>query len=282
MIASPTALAFESALPIVDLGAKPRGKVGVTEVRDRALGLAEAESLARTIGAYVDTAKYTCGTQRLFSRGFIKAKNDVYAAHDIGVSSGGMLERVVQYGERAVHAFLEESRELGFTVIEVSTGLTILSEKAKTDLIRTTLSYGFKVKPEVAMTYGTGVRGDEQVRVSADRIIGECVACLEAGATMVMIEEEGIFQYVKEPQVDLVHRLVRTVGLENLMFEAGEVKTMNWLIKAYGPHVNLFVDPIHVFFLASLRAGIWGLSDTMGRVADFNPDWAPDASRAAA
>lgn len=271
-------LAFADSLPIVDLGAKPRGKVGVTEVRDRALGLAEVENLAATLGAFVDTAKYTCGTQRLFPRAFIKAKNDLYRAEDIGVSSGGMLERVVQYGERAVHSFLEESQELGFTTIEVSTGLTILSQTAKTGLIRAALSYGFKVKPEVAMTYGTGVRGDEQVKVSADRIIGECQACLEAGAHMIMIEEEGIFQYVKEPQVDLVYRLVRSVGLENLMFEASEVKTMNWLIKNFGPRVNLFVDPIHVFFLASLRAGVWGLSDTMGRVADYNPALAPVAA----
>jgi phosphosulfolactate synthase (CoM biosynthesis protein A) len=270
-------LAFADALPIIDIGAKPRHKRGVTEVRDRALGLAEARNLAETLGAFVDTAKYTCGTQRLFPAEFIKAKNTLYRSHDIEVSSGGMLERVVQYGERAVCSFLEESRELGFTVIEVSTGLTILSERAKSDLIRAALSYGFKVKPEVAMTYGTGVRGDEQVKVSADRIIGECLACLEAGAHMVMLEEEGIFQYVKEPQGDLVYRLVRTVGLENLMFEASEVKTMNWLVKNFGPRVNLFVDPIHVFFLASLRAGIWGLSDTMGRVADYDPAMAPKA-----
>ena len=271
-------LAFADALPIIDIGAKPRDKRGLTEVRDRALGVVEARSLAETLGAFVDTAKYTCGTQRLFSAEFIEAKNALYRSHDIEVSSGGMLERVVQYGERAVHGFLEESRELGFTIIEVSTGLTILSERAKSDLIRAAHGYGFKVKPEVAMTYGTGVRGDEQVKVSADRIVGECLACLEAGAHMVMIEEEGIFQYVKEPQSDLVYRLVRSVGLENLMFEASEVKTMNWLVKNFGPRVNLFVDPIHLFFLASLRAGIWGLSDTMGRVADYDPVLAPNAN----
>jgi len=268
-------LAFADALPIIDLSEKPRDKRGVTEVRDRALGMAEAQNLAETLGVFIDGAKYTCGTQRLFPAAFIKAKNDLYRCHDIQVSSGGMLERVVQYGERAVHSFLEESGELGFTTIEVSTGLTILSERAKSDLIRAARGYGFKVKPEVAMTYGTGVRGDEQVKVSADRIVGECVACLEAGADMVMIEEEGIFQYVKEPESDLVYRLVRSVGLENLMFEASEVKTMNWLVKNFGPRVNLFVDPLHVFFLTSLRAGIWGLSDTMGRVADYDPALAP-------
>jgi hypothetical protein len=96
-------LAFADALPIIDIGAKPRDKRGVTEVRDRALGSAEARNLAETLGAFVDTAKYTCGTQRLFQAEFIKAKNALYRAHDIEVSSGGMLERVVQYGERAVH-----------------------------------------------------------------------------------------------------------------------------------------------------------------------------------
>jgi phosphosulfolactate synthase (CoM biosynthesis protein A) len=264
-------LAFADALPIVDIGDKPREKVGVTEIRDRALGLAEATSLAETLGSFIDAAKYTCGTQRLFAPAFIKAKNKLYQSHQIDVSSGGLLERVVQHGERAVHSFLGESRELGFTLIEVSTGLTILSEHAKTALIKAAISYGFKVKPEVAMTYGAGVRGDEQVKVSADRIIGECQACMEAGAHMIMIEEEGIFQYVKEPQVDLVYRLVRAIGLQNLMFEASEVKTINWLIKNFGPRVNLFVDPVHVFFLASLRAGIWGLGDTLGRVADYDP-----------
>jgi phosphosulfolactate synthase (CoM biosynthesis protein A) len=263
-------LAFSKALPIVTSRPKPRGHAGITEVRDRALGLAEATNLAETLGTFIDTAKYTCGTQRLFPPEFIKAKNEIYRDHGIEVSSGGMLERVVQYGEAAVNAFFEESRELGFTIIEISTGLTILSEAAKTALIREALRWGFRVKPEVSMTYGTGVRGDEQVRVSADRIIGECQACLAAGAEMIMIEEEGIFQYVKEPNVDLVYRLVRAVGLENLMFEASDIRTFNWLIKSYGPEVNLFVDPIYVFFLATLRAGIWGLSDTMGRVADFH------------
>ncbi len=267
-------LAFAEALPIVEARPKPRGRIGLTEVRDRALGLAEATNLAETLGPFVDSAKYTCGTQRLFPREFVTAKNELYRAHQIDVCSGGLLERVVQHGEKAVHAFFEESRELGFTIIEVSTGLTILSEAAKTALIRTALGYGFKVKPEVAMTYGTGVRGDEQVRVSADRIIGESQACLAAGAEMIMIEEEGIFQYVKEPNVDLVYRLVRAVGLDRLMFEASDIRTFNWLIKAFGPEVNLFVDPIHVFFLATLRAGIWGLADTMGRVADYRPEGA--------
>jgi len=268
MVTNPEALAFSSSMPMLEPRPKPR-KTGLTEIRDRTLGYLEVKDLCETIGPYVDAAKYTCGAQRLFPREFVARKNALYASHQIDVSSGGLLERVVQQGERAVHAFLEESRELGFTIIEISTGLTILSQAAKCALIRTVKSYGLKAKPEAAMTYGTGVRGDEQVKISADRLIADCVACMEAGADMIMVEEEGIFQYVKERNADLVHRLVRTVGLENLMFEASDGGTVNWLVKNYGPEVNVFTDPSRMYFVATLRAGIWGMSDTFSRLADF-------------
>ena len=90
------------------------------------------------------------------------------------------------------------------------------------------------------------------------------------GALMVL--NNGSFRYVDEWAYDLVYRLVRTVGLERIVFEASEPATFNWLVKSFGTDVNLFVDPSDLMTLAGLRAGIWGKDDTWGRVAAYRPE----------
>jgi phosphosulfolactate synthase (CoM biosynthesis protein A) len=260
--------AFSRWLPLVLPHERPR-KLGQLELRDRALGMNQIQDIVENLGEYIDTFKWTTATQRLVRPEKVKRKNEYLRQHGIGVSTGGMLERVAHSGERAVHGFLDECAELGFTMVEVSTGISIMSLADKTRLIKAVARHNLVAKPEVAMTYGAGASKNEIYKANSDRILHECEACLEAGAPMVMIEEEGIFQYVEERNADLAYALVRKFGLERLMFEASDKETFNWLIAQFGPDVNLFTDPAHATSVIAYRTGIWGMSDTWGRVAGF-------------
>lgn len=42
-------------------------------------------------------------------------------------------------------------------------------------------------------------------------------------------------------------------------------------IREFGVDVNLFVDHSQIVQLAGLRAGIWGKSDTFGKITTFRP-----------
>ncbi len=41
---------------------------------------------------------------------------------DVLVSTGGFIERVLTYGPEAVHQYISESKQIGFDIIEISTG----------------------------------------------------------------------------------------------------------------------------------------------------------------
>jgi phosphosulfolactate synthase (CoM biosynthesis protein A) len=264
-------LAFASVLPIVEPRPKPR-KTGLTELRDKAISLRQLQDIVEVMGDYVDSVKWTSGGQRLVSADLVRTKNSYLREHGIEVSSGGFLERVLLAGGSAPRRFLEEAKALGFTTIEVSSGSAILPLADKLDLIKAVIDAGLKAKPEVAMAYSPVGRNPEIPPANVDMIIYECEKCLEAGAWKITIEEDGVFRYVKEPAYDLVYKLVRTIGLDRLMFEASDNVTFNWLIRTFGCDVNIFVDPSDLMALTGLRTGIWGREDTWGRMAGFRTE----------
>lgn len=264
-------LAFASVLPIVEPRPKPR-KTGLTELRDKAISLRQLQDIVEVMGDYVDSVKWTSGGQRLVSADLVKAKNSYLRERGIEVSSGGFLERVLLAGGSAPRRFLQEAKALGFTTIEVSSGSAILPLADKLDLIKAVIDAGLKAKPEVAMAYSPAGRNPEIPPANVDMIIYECEKSLEAGAWKITIEEDGVFRYVKEPAYDLVYKLVRTIGLDRLMFEASDNVTFNWLIRTFGCDVNIFVDPSDLMALTGLRTGVWGREDTWGRMAGFRTE----------
>ena len=93
---------------------------------------------------------------------------------------------------------------------------------------------------------------------------------LEAGATMIMIESEGITEQVREWRTDVVARIVSDLGLDRVMFEAADPAVFSWYIKNYGIDVNLFIDHSQIVQLECLRSGIWGTNETWGRMLAYN------------
>jgi len=255
---------------------KPRSR-GVTEIRGpyyTPVGRRYLEDLLETMGDYVDTLKYAGGSFALMSREAVRALNDVCHEHAVEVSTGGFLEYVLTQRGDAVQQYLKECRELGFDIVEISSGFVTLPVE---DLVRLTTAVreaGLKPKPEVGIQFGAG--GTSSVgalEAEGTRDVGYAIELakrhLDAGAHMIMIESEGITEQVREWRTDAVARIVAELGLEQVMFEAAEPDVFSWYIKNYGIDVNLFVDHSQIVQLEGLRAGIWGTHDTWGRMLSY-------------
>jgi phosphosulfolactate synthase (CoM biosynthesis protein A) len=255
---------------------KPRSR-GVTEIRGpyyTPVGRHYLADLLEALGAYVDTLKYAGGSFALMPRNAVRALNDVCHEHEVAVSTGGFLEYVLAQRGDAVQRYLEECRDLGFDIIEISSGFVTLPVD---DLIRLTKDVrdaGLKPKPEVGIQFGAGGASSiEALEAEGTRDVGYAIELakrhLEAGAPMIMIESEGITEQVREWRTDVVARIVSELGLEHVMFEAAEPDVFSWYVKNYGIDVNLFVDHSQIVQLECLRAGIWGTDDTWGRILAY-------------
>jgi phosphosulfolactate synthase (CoM biosynthesis protein A) len=256
--------------------AKPR-KRGVTEIRGpyyTPVGRRYLEDLFETMGAHIDTLKYAGGSFALMPRDAVRAINDVCHANDVEVSTGGFLEHVLTQRGDAVTRYLDECRELGFDIVEISSGFVTLPIDDLVRLTRAVGVAGLKAKPEVGIQFGAGGTSTiEALEAEGTRDVGYAIELakrhLEAGAHMIMIESEGITEQVREWRTDVVARIVSELGLDQVMFEAAEPDVFSWYIKNYGIDVNLFVDHSQIVQLEGLRAGIWGTHDTWGRMLAY-------------
>ncbi|HEX3056750.1 MAG TPA: phosphosulfolactate synthase [Gaiellaceae bacterium] len=256
---------------------KPRSR-GVTEIRGpyyTPVGHRYLADLLETMGTYIDTLKYAGGSFALMPRETVHALNELCHEHEVAVSTGGFLEHVLAQRGDAVARYLEESRELGFDIVEISTGFVTLPADDLIRLTKTVRAAGLKPKPEVGIQFGAGGASTvEALEAEGTRDVGQAIELakrhLDAGAQMIMIESEGITEQVRDWRTDVVARIVSELGLEHVMFEAADPAVFSWYVKNYGIDVNLFVDHSQIVQLECLRAGIWGTDDTWGRMLGYH------------
>ncbi|HEY9391001.1 MAG TPA: phosphosulfolactate synthase [Mycobacteriales bacterium] len=257
---------------------KPRTR-GLTEIRGpyySVMGPRYLDDVLETMGDYVDILKFAGGSFTLMPRTALRAIIDTAHRYDVRVSTGGFIEHVLTQGPDAVDNYLCECRDLGFDIVEVSSGFVVVPPDdlvRLTDHIRTS---GLEAKPEVGIQFGAGgTTTAEALAAEGTRDVTAAIALirryLDAGAHLVMIESEGITESVHSWRTDAVARIASEIGVERVMFEAADPEVFAWYIKNYGPEVNLFVDHSQIVQLESLRAGIWGTSDLWGRVLTYKP-----------
>jgi phosphosulfolactate synthase (CoM biosynthesis protein A) len=259
--------------------ARPR-TTGLTEIRGpyyTPMGPHYLADVLETMGAWVDSLKFAGGSFALMPRRAVRALIDLCHAHQVRVSTGGFVEMVLTQGPAAVERYLGECRDLGFDVVEVSSGFVTLPPADLVRLADRVRQAGLEAKPEVGIQFGAGgASSAEALEAEGTRDVGLAVALirrhLDAGAELVMIESEGITESVRSWRTDVPARLAAEVGLERLMFEAADPAVFTWYVKTFGPEANLFVDHSQVVQLECLRAGIWGTSDVWGRVHTFGPE----------
>jgi phosphosulfolactate synthase (CoM biosynthesis protein A) len=255
---------------------KPRTR-GVTEIRGpyySPMGQRYLADLLETMGAYVDALKFGGGSFVLYPRAALKELISLCHQHDVRVSTGGFIERVLGQGAEAVRHYLRECKGLGFDVVEVSSGFVTVPPDDLVRLVGEVQKAGLEAKPEVGVQFGAGGATAaaeleaEGVR-SARGAIRQALRYLEAGARLVMIESEGITENVRSWRTEIVERLVDALGTERLMFEAADPEVFSWYVKTFGPEVNLFVDHSQIVQLECLREGVWGTKDLWGRVQTY-------------
>ena len=255
---------------------KPR-KRSLTEIRGpyySVVGRRYLEDLFETMGAYVDSLKFAGGSFALMPEQAVREIIELCHKHDVLVSTGGFIERVLVQGDAAVRQYVAECKKLGFDIVEISAGFVSIPTDDWLRLIELVRKSGLKAKPEVGIQFGAGgatAAAELQAEGTRDPnwAIAQAKRFLDAGADIVMIESEGITENVDPWRTDVPARLIDQLGLEKLMFEAADPDVFAWYIKNYGADVNLFVDHSQIVQLECLRAGIWGTKSLWGRVVTY-------------
>jgi phosphosulfolactate synthase (CoM biosynthesis protein A) len=269
----------ETAFPFITMNKreeKPRIH-GLTEIRGpyyTVMGKRYLEDVLETMGRYVDSLKFAGGSFTLMPTDSLKEIINLAHEHDVLVSTGGFIERVLTYGPEAVNKYIDTCKEVGFDIIEISSGFIRIPVDDWVRLVEKVTNAGLKAKPEVGVQFGAGGATDvdslEREGIQDPRwAIRLARRFLNAGAYLIMIESEGITENVKNWRTDVVAQFVDALGLEKTMFEAADPEVFSWYIKNYGPDVNLFVDHSQIVQLESLRRGIWGTMDLWGRVVTY-------------
>jgi len=255
---------------------KPR-KRGLTEIRGAyysVVGRRYLEDLFETMGAYIDSLKFAGGSFVLMPERAVRDIIELCHDHDVLVSTGGFIERVLVQGGDAVRQYVAESKRLGFDIIEISAGFVSISTDDWLRLVELVRKSGLKAKPEVGIQFGAGgatAAAELQAEGTRDPswAIAQAKRFLEAGAEIIMIESEGITENVDPWRTDVPAKFINEIGMEQLMFEAADPDVFAWYIKNYGAEVNLFVDHSQIVELECLRAGIWGTKSLWGRVVTY-------------
>jgi phosphosulfolactate synthase (CoM biosynthesis protein A) len=257
---------------------KPRTR-GITEIRGpyyTVMGPRYLQDVLETMGEYADILKFAGGSFTLLPRPALKQIIDIAHEHGVLVSTGGFIEFVLTQGPDAVDRYIDECRNIGFDIVEVSSGFITLPTDDFVRLTEKVNKAGLKAKPEVGIQFGAGgATSPEELEQEGTKDVGWAInmarRCLDAGAHLIMIESEGITEEVRSWRTDVVSDIVSELGLEHVMFEAADPAVFDWYVKNYGPDVNLFVDHSQIVQLECLRQGIWGTKSVWGRVLTYEP-----------
>jgi phosphosulfolactate synthase (CoM biosynthesis protein A) len=255
---------------------KPR-KHGLTEIRGpyySVVGRRYLKDLFEMMGNYVDSLKFAGGSFTLMPKKAVKEIIDLCHKHDVLVSTGGFIERVLAQSSDAVRQYIAECKKLGFDIVEISAGFVSISTDDWLRLIDLVRKSGMKAKPEVGIQFGAGgATAAAELEAEGTRdpnwAVAQAKRFLDAGAEIIMIESEGITENVDPWRTDVPALFIDEIGMEKLMFEAADPEVFAWYIKNYGSDVNLFVDHSQVVQLECLRAGIWGTKSLWGRVVTY-------------
>ncbi|KAF4966374.1 hypothetical protein FSARC_5944 [Fusarium sarcochroum] len=259
---------------------KPRS-VGVTEIRGpyySAMGKRYLQDVLETMGHHVDGLKFAGGSFSLFPEDKLKELINLAHEYNVYVSTGGWMEHVLLQSDPvwAVDQYLKKCKQLGFDVIEISSGFLSIPQDDWLRIVDKVHAEGLIAKPECGIQFGAG--GDTEASELSSlgtsdpsKIIHMGKRFIDAGVERIMIESEGITENVQSWRTDVIQQILRELPQEKVMFEAADPKVFNWYIREFGTDVNLFVDHSQIVQLSCLREGIWGQSDTFGSVVNYRP-----------
>lgn len=239
--------------------AKPRAS-GLTHVLDQGAGIASVTDVLSSAAGFIDIWKVGWGIAYVDPS--IAAKLELLSEHGVAACVGGTLLEIA-WAQGAAEECLAWAADLGFRYVEVSRGTVEMTAVEKRELIRRA-SRDFDVLAEV----GAKAPGE---RNPARHWPAECLADLESGARWVVTEGRqsgtvGTFDEAGRVRPEVVEAVVASVGERRVIFEAPRASQQAWLIRRFGPEVNLgnvaLADALSV---ETLRLGL--RSDTAASAA---------------
>jgi len=257
---------------------KPRN-LGVTEIRGpyySAYGSRHLKDIMETMGHHVDGLKFAGGSFALFREKAAREMIDIAHENDVYVSTGGFMEHLLTHPEvfTVVDKYLQKCKDLGFDVVELSSGFLSFPPDDWLRLVEKVQSYGLQPKPELGIQFGAGGDTEASALESAgtsdpSKIVNLGKKFIDAGVERIMIESEGITENVQNWRTDVIQTILKNLPMGKVMFEAADPAVFNWYIREFGIDVNLFVDHSQIVQLTCLRSGIWGMADTFGKIVSY-------------
>jgi phosphosulfolactate synthase (CoM biosynthesis protein A) len=110
--------------------------------------------ILETMGEYVDILKFSGGSFALMPKRAVRELIDLCHEHKVLVSTGGFVERVLTQGSEAVDRYFGESREIGFDIVEDSSGFLSVPLPDLVRRVERIRDHGMKPKPEVGIQFG--------------------------------------------------------------------------------------------------------------------------------
>jgi phosphosulfolactate synthase len=237
-------------LTVPERTGKPR-RHGITHVLDKGMPVSECEALLQVSSPYIDIWKLGWGTAYLDPG--VEEKLALLNQHGVLACTGGTLLEVA-WQQGVVDQYLDWADAAGFPCVEVSCGAVNMSEAQKRSLIGAA-AQRFVVLGEIGAK-------DPRVEVTASAWALAATADLGAGATWVVTEGResgtvGLFDPDGEVRVEVAEAVVAAIGLDATVFEAPRKDQQAWLIRRFGPDVNLGnVAPGEALALEALRLGL--------------------------
>ena len=127
----------------VERAKKPR-KTGLTILRDRGLGLKQAEDLVRVGSNFIDVIKLDYGTEVLYDKILLVEKIDLYKQHKLETMAGESILEIAIW-KKISDDYLKKSKELGFTIMGIPSTTIAMKGDIRKDIIEKSLQNGFKV-----------------------------------------------------------------------------------------------------------------------------------------
>lgn len=219
---------------------KPR-KSGMSMIMDYQMGLRGLEDLLEACGDYIDIYKVCTGTSRLFDRDHLSKKNELLRKYNVRPFLGGQFQEYVMHhmGIDALPRHLDEAREVGFDIVEVSDNIIDLGEGNRKKMMDMVRDHGLSPVGEI---------GDKLDHTDPAVMVQEIKDVLAEGAEFAMIEGQELV-LDGQPNEALINRIKDEVDISRCMFEvstprvgltlAQVYQSKKFLVKTFGPDVNI-------------------------------------------
>jgi phosphosulfolactate synthase len=252
---------------------RPRS-TGITHVLDRLVPLHASE--LSYIAPYIDVAKIGWGLPLIMPRAVVRERLKTYHEFSIEASTGGTLLEYAVMHDR-VPSLLDEARELGFDIIEISSGIIELSPAHIDRLAKAVRDRSLDFYIEVG-------KKDPHYQLSLKETNSQIAHALTLKPRKVIVESResgrGVGVYDSDGAIkwDWVRSILAEHPLESLIFEAPQESQPVALLRELGSDVNLGNVALRsVAPLATERVGLRG--ETFGAIHTSKSVKGPPAAK---